>query len=235
MGRGNWLPDTPQYKGEYNLAYVELGDCADEMDVELSYDNLWDNIQLILPKSFDRISPCDRISLGRDTVAMFANELLLVVMDCGGDYVNQGIAVVARSENPPAFADYWIDEIAEKLWKGLARCGYKLCRRNCAWTCTPFIPALSDEMEALCEKFGQLTLAEMRGKIAQAAEDEEVCEWADLFIRENVDLPERLHRINYDLRVLSDQYGKDTTLEILHQRFQPKKRKKNPQKKMALA
>ena len=27
MGRGNWIPDTPIYQGDYDLVYVELQRC----------------------------------------------------------------------------------------------------------------------------------------------------------------------------------------------------------------
>ena len=146
MGRGNWIPDTPIHQGDYDLVYVELQDVCggafpDEDDVEWLYHDFEANIRAILPKSFREVQRGESLKyLGRDTVVLFANNLLLVVMDCQGDYWHQGLAVVAR-EDAPAFAQSMIDQLAEKLWKGLIECGYDLYRRDTAWTCRPFVAA----------------------------------------------------------------------------------------------
>jgi len=142
MGRGNWIPDTPIYQGDFDLVYVEVEDVCksspDEDEVGWLYENFMDNIQSILPKSFRSIERGESCKyLGRDTVVLFANELHLVVMDCDGDYWHQGLAIVS-SEDAPAFAESRIDQLAARLWKGLIECGYSLYRRDTAWTCRPF-------------------------------------------------------------------------------------------------
>jgi hypothetical protein len=145
MGRGNWIPDTPIYQGDYNLVYVELQDVCETFpdydEVEFLYENFKNHIRAILPKSFREVERGERLEyLGRDTVVMFTNKLILVVADCQGDYWHQGLAVVAR-EDAPAFAQSMIDQLAEKLWTGLIDCGYSLYRRDSAWTCRRFVAA----------------------------------------------------------------------------------------------
>jgi hypothetical protein len=141
MGRGNWIPDRPIYDGEFDLVFVELQDVCetspDEDEVEWLYRDFRANVQAILPKSFREVHRGESLKyLGR--VVLFANSLLLVVMDCQGDYWHQGLAVVAR-EDAPAFAQTMIEQLANKLWKGLIDCGYGLYRRDTAWTCCPFV------------------------------------------------------------------------------------------------
>lgn len=145
MGRGNWIPDTPIYEGEYDLVYVELQDVCESSpdydEVEFLYEDFKTNLAAILPKSFREVERGESNKfLGRDTVVMFANDLLLVVADCEGDYWHQGLAVVAR-EDAPAFAQAKIDQLANKLWTGLIDCGYSLYRRDTAWTCRSFVAA----------------------------------------------------------------------------------------------
>jgi hypothetical protein len=145
MGRGNWFPSTPKHQGEYNLVYVEVLDAKQhcQWEVDTAYEQFNRDVLECLPKSFSKINPYDSLSgiLGGDDVVMFANGLLLVVMDCRGDHWHQGIAIVARAD-APKFAESWVDPIAERLWKGLARKGYLLQRRTCAWTSIPFTPNL---------------------------------------------------------------------------------------------
>jgi hypothetical protein len=145
MGRGNWIPDTPIYQGDYDLVYVELQDVCESSpdcdEVEWLYEDFKTNIRGMLPKSFRSVERGERCKyLGRDTVVLFANDLLMVVMDCQGDFWHQGLAVVAR-EDAPAFAESRIDRLAARLWKGLIECGYSLYRRDTAWTCRPFAAA----------------------------------------------------------------------------------------------
>ena len=60
MGRGNWIPDTPIYQGDYDLVYVEIGDVCesspDEDEIEWLYADFKDNIRGILPSHFARLS-----------------------------------------------------------------------------------------------------------------------------------------------------------------------------------
>ena len=145
MGRGNWIPDTPIYQGDYDLVYVEIGMFANRRPIAMksngSTKTSKSNLAAVLPKSFRPVERGERCKyLGRDTVVLFANDLLMVVMDCQGDFWHQGIAVVAR-EDAPAFAESRIDRLAAKLWKGLIECGYSLYRRDTAWTCRPFAAA----------------------------------------------------------------------------------------------
>jgi hypothetical protein len=143
MGRGNWIPDTPIYEGDYDLAYVELTDetVAEQEESEEIYENFYGNLEEILPKSFRKLKRGENKKyLSNDTVVLYTNQLLLVTADCQGDYWHQGVAVVAR-EDAPAFAQSQIHTLAKRLWKGLAKRGYKLCRRDTAWTCKPFIPS----------------------------------------------------------------------------------------------
>ena len=96
-----------------------MRDSPDYDEVEWLYEDFKNNIRAILPKSFREVERGETLKfLGRDTVVMFANDLLMVVADCQGDYWHQGLAVVAR-EDAPAFAQSMIDRLAEKLWKGL--------------------------------------------------------------------------------------------------------------------
>ena len=39
MGRGNWIPDTPIYEGEYDLVYVELQDVCRESSPDTMKSN----------------------------------------------------------------------------------------------------------------------------------------------------------------------------------------------------
>lgn len=144
MGRGNWIPDTPIYHGDYNLVYVDLGfDLGkehDQDDIEFAYNDLKEAIAEALPTSFGPVGRGDRLHFYKhDSACIFANQLLMVVWDTEGDHWHQGLAVVAR-EDTPAFAQSQIDRVAEKLWKKLHE-RYKLYRRACAWTCHPYVPA----------------------------------------------------------------------------------------------
>ena len=143
MGRGNWIPSTPIYQGDYELVYVELQDVCDRPDEDEQaklYEDFYNQLEEILPKSFSRVERSDSGKYpSRDTVVMFRNGLLSIVMDCEGDYWHQGLAVVGN-ENAPPFAQAKIGQIADRLWKGLYEAGYNLSVRDCAWTCSPFIP-----------------------------------------------------------------------------------------------
>lgn len=140
MGRGNWMPNRP-WDTDYNLVYVEVVDSSDADEIDDAYYWLKENIEDILPKSFRRIGREERLhwySHG-DSACIFANGLFMVVIDTQGDHWHHGIALIVR-EDAPAFAPALLDQVAEKLWLGLHNLGYKLSRRACAWTSTPYTP-----------------------------------------------------------------------------------------------
>ena len=60
MGRGNWIPDTPIYQGDYDLVYVEIGDVCesspDEDEIEWLYADFKDNLRLSCPSPSARSS-----------------------------------------------------------------------------------------------------------------------------------------------------------------------------------
>ena len=79
MGRGNWIPDTPIYQGDYDLVYVELQDVCESSpdcdEIDWLYADFKRNIAAVLPKSFRPVERGERCKyLGRDTVVLFAND-----------------------------------------------------------------------------------------------------------------------------------------------------------------
>ena len=153
MGKGNWLPDTPGNTTEFDLVYVDLGlsldDEHDQDDVDFTYNDLKQTIQSILGKTWRKAERYENfnISYSRDTGVWFVNGLHLIVIDTDGDFWHQGIAVVARDDSP-AFAQWHVQDIGNKLWLGLHEAGYKLSRRSCAWTSTEFIPTKKEKINA---------------------------------------------------------------------------------------
>lgn len=143
MGRGNWIPDTCSGKEEYDLAYIDLGlDLGEEHeddDVEFAYNDMKEVILSALGENWREVERYERFDLGRDTSVWFSSGSHLVVIDNQGDFWHQGVAVISR-ENSPAFSEWWIQDIANKIWFALHESGYKLARRSCAWTCSEFVP-----------------------------------------------------------------------------------------------
>lgn len=216
MGRGNWLPKTAVYQGDYELVYAELMDVSESPDqetVEDEYQNFYSAIHDILGKRWERLSRRDYIYLERDTVAMFQSGLHLVVLDTQGDYWHQGIAVISRDLDRPELAEANLRTVARKLWRGLYRAGYPLSFRSSAWTSAPHIPVVSDEVQALADHFPALTVKQIEAKIGRAKSDETVAEWTGVFAHEKpVNIPARLHRVNRELRIFDSWKWGDTPM-----------------------
>jgi len=152
MGRGNW---RPRNREDSRYVYVELLGPGDPSEadkeagtttaagndlIEEVYALFQTQLEEWLPCSFvflgQRERPPGDVQRGRDEGVVAYNGLVALTIDTQGEFYHQGVALVTR-DDAPAFAAYYLDRLADRLFDKLAD-HYRLYNRATAWTCSPY-------------------------------------------------------------------------------------------------